>query len=292
MDSPSPSAFLERWRAQGRVTSIEGQDVFWVERGPATGPVVLLLHGFLHSSWTWRRNLQALADQGLRAVALDLPGMGLSGRTRGDHSIAGYARVGLALLDHLGASAAHAVVGNSLGGAVALRMHLDAPERAPRLALSCAVGPPLRPLPGATVFGRRGMGGAFAATFGNRRAVRLVLQRMAYKRIAVDNATLAGVWPASGFRGTRHTVAALARTTPRASREMFQRLGGVTAPALVVWGAHDGILPLRYGRLLASKLPDAQFEVFDDCGHLPHEEDPDRFDALLRGFLARPRGRG
>lgn len=288
----SPATFLERWRAEGRATSVGGRDVFWVERGPATGPVVLLLHGFLHSSWTWRRNLEALADQGLRAVALDLPGMGLSGRGPGDHSIAGYAQVGLALLDHLGASAAHAVVGNSLGGAVAIQMHLEAPRRAPRLALSCAVGPPLRPPPGGAIFGRPGMGAAFSATFGNRAAVRIVLERMAYKRIAVDNATLAGVWPASGFRGTRHTVAALARNAPGATREMFRRLGGVTAPTLIVWGAHDGVLPLRYGRLLASRLPDVQFEVFDDCGHLPHEEDPDRFDDLLRGFLARPCGRG
>jgi len=56
----------------------------------------------------------------------------------------------------------------------------------------------------------------------------------------------------------------------------------------IIWCAHDGILPLRYGRLLASRVPAARFAVFEDCAHLPHEEDPDRFDAVAALVLATP----
>ncbi len=289
MPGPSPHKLMADWESRGRHVTIRGQDLFLIEHGPLSGPVVLLLHGFLHSSWTWRRNLQALAGAGLRAVALDLPGMGLSGRGRWDYSLEGYSRIAFALLDHLGVGPLHAAFGSSLGGAVALRMHLDRPERVERLVLSCSVGPPVRAPRGIRRLAIAPFGPAYALTAGNPLVIRAILRSApAYRRIPVDSQTLAGLWPASARRGTRHTAIELAHTMPRSTRRLFAALGDVRAPSQVVWGAHDGILPLRYGRLLASRIPASDLAVFDDCAHLPHEEDPDRFDSVAASLLQAP----
>ena len=273
------------WEGQGRSVEVRGQRIFLVERGPAAGPAVLLIHGFLHSCWTWRRNLHALADSGHRVVAIDLPGMGLSGRGGWDYSLEGYARIVTALLDSLGVAELEAAFGSSLGGAVAIRMHLDAPKRVKRLVLSCSVGPPVRAPGGIRRLAIAPFAPAYSLTAGNPMLIRAILKARAYKRIEVDDQTLAGLWPASSRPGTRRTAVELAQSAPRSTRRLFDELGDVQAPTQIVWGAHDGILPLRYGRLLASRIPAARFAVFDDCGHLPHEEDPDRFDRLAANFM-------
>jgi len=59
----------------------------------------------------------------------------------------------------------------------------------------------------------------------------------------------------------------------------------IRVPALVVWGAKDGIVSPDYGRVFASEIPGARFEVIDDAGHYPHVEQPHRFTGLLREFV-------
>lgn len=59
----------------------------------------------------------------------------------------------------------------------------------------------------------------------------------------------------------------------------------IRVPALVVWGAQDGIVTTDYGRAYASEIPGARFEVIDDAGHYPHVEQPQRFTELVRSFV-------
>jgi pimeloyl-ACP methyl ester carboxylesterase len=64
------------------------------------------------------------------------------------------------------------------------------------------------------------------------------------------------------------------------------RLNRVRLPTLVVWGAKDGITPLKYGRALARSLPDADFLSISRAGHFPHIEQPQRFAAVVDDFFS------
>ena len=120
---------------QERFATVDGLRVRYVEQG--SGPAVVLLHGFASSIYTWKDVLPALARTG-RVVALDFPGFGGSDRPP-DLSFDMFPGVVLGLLDQLGIREA-ALVGNSMGGAVAVVIAARQPQRVSRLVLIDAAG--------------------------------------------------------------------------------------------------------------------------------------------------------
>jgi 4,5:9,10-diseco-3-hydroxy-5,9,17-trioxoandrosta-1(10),2-diene-4-oate hydrolase len=125
----------------------------------------------------------------------------------------------------------------------------------------------------------------FRLTAGNAAFARRALSLMAYRRRPVDDEVIHGFAPLDR-PGSLLAATGMAAALWQTSATVEARLGALTRPALVVWGARDGVLPLPYGRRVAGLIPSARLEVFDDCGHCAHEEDPARFHALLDGFLA------
>jgi len=63
------------------------------------------------------------------------------------------------------------------------------------------------------------------------------------------------------------------------------RLGELHLPTLIVWGEDDPLIPVTHGRLAAELIPDAQLQVYEQCGHMPPVEYPDRFNDEVRRFL-------
>ena len=72
----------------------------------------------------------------------------------------------------------------------------------------------------------------------------------------------------------------------RLSDPNMDSYNGIVVPSLVVWGKKDMYFPHRYGVKMASMLPNSSFELFEDCGHAPHRESPEKFQSMLTRFLA------
>ncbi len=274
------------WHPRGRYVEVEGERVHCVDVGD--GPPVLLLHGFLHSSFTWRETLRALAPHH-RVLAPDLRGFGWSDRRAGDYTSAGLARWLDRVLVALGVRRLAAAIGNSLGGAVLLELALSRPDHAGHLVLVSPLAAPLRvPALPFRLLGWRGLSPLFRLTAGNPAFVRAALRRTAYRGCEVDAEVLSGFAPLART-GSHAAACAVAGSLWRGSLALSRRLSGLQAPTTLVWGERDGVLPLRYGRAVAALLPQARFEVLPGCGHCPQEEQPQRFHALLGEVLALPR---
>ena len=128
--APPPSQFVE----------LEGQRLHYRDEGE--GPPLLLIHGTAASLHTWDGWVEALRTE-YRLIRLDLPGFGLSGpNDRGNYSTEFRLQVIETWLDHLGIERCH-VAGNSLGGFLAWRLALRAPQRVDRLILIDAAGYPV-----------------------------------------------------------------------------------------------------------------------------------------------------
>jgi 4,5:9,10-diseco-3-hydroxy-5,9,17-trioxoandrosta-1(10),2-diene-4-oate hydrolase len=69
-------------------------------------------------------------------------------------------------------------------------------------------------------------------------------------------------------------------------RPIVDKLASITAPTLVIWGQQDRILPVAHAHIAAKGLPNACLHIFDPCGHHPHLERPEEFNALVLEFLA------
>jgi pimeloyl-ACP methyl ester carboxylesterase len=234
----------------------------------ATGPPLVLVHGAGGRLLHWPPEVRALP--GRRVLALDLPG---HGRTPGPgrRSVAEYAACVAAFLDGLGERSA-ALVGHSMGGAVALAMALEEPERAAALVL-VATGARLRVAP--VVLDQT----ASAVTF-----------PQAMRRLTEWS------WgPGAATRIEELYAESMRETTPEVIHgdflacdgfDVLGRLGEVRAPALVVCGTEDRLTPMRYAEHLRDHLPGATLAAIPGAGHMVMLEEPVRVATALQAFLA------
>lgn len=270
------------WHPGSKFLTVDGRQAHCVDVG--RGPTVLLLHGFLHSSYTWRSTIAALSGR-YRVIAPCLFGFGWAGRGPSDYSLEGFTGWVRGILDALGVRRVHATLGNSLGGGIALRLALQEPARVGRLVLVSTLGPTY-PVPGLPLrlLNFKAFEPLFRATAGSAPFIRRALSWTAYKRIPVDQAVLAG-FAQLRRPGSLTSAVETARQLWPASKWLGRRLEQVRVPTLVVWGRRDSLLPLAYGRRAAARIPGARLEVFQECGHCAHEEHPDRFNLLVERFL-------
>lgn len=275
------------WREHQRWVSSEGRAVNVVALGSGRGDPMVLIHG-VDGCWTdWLEQLPELSRD-RRVVALDLPGFGWSELPANPVSIRGYAQCVEAVCDGLGIARAQ-LVGHSLGGLVAAELALSSPGRVERLAL---VAPAIywRNQPGA----RRLMAsGRVLERYSDWAAARW---HFALRRPRVRQASLSRA-VAHPDRLPPETVyemlkpvgtAAALRQALRAlwEHDIREEVGRIAAPSLVVWGAEDRIISPRFAERLGERLPDARVEVFEDTGHCPQLEHPERFNRVLREFAS------
>ena len=278
----------------GRLVTAAGTTTFVREVGPASGPAVVLIHGFGGSTFSWRYTLPALADAGYHAVALDLRGFGLSEKQfEADHSHAAQAEFVAAVLDELGLERV-VLVGHSMGGNVAAHVALRYPQRVARLALvDGAVVQEGQPARGGGLLGalidfapaRRWMriGGRLYYTEGRARAI---LNSAVADPASVTPEMVAGYHDVSQVRDWDLALLAIMRDAGH--NALPQPLSAIEAPTLLIWGAEDTWVPLPAGEALHEALPGSQLVVLPAAGHLPMEEEPAPFNEALLEFLAAP----
>jgi pimeloyl-ACP methyl ester carboxylesterase len=259
-----------------------------------TGDPVIAIHGLGATKASLVPTVAALADR-FHVIALDLPGFGDSGKPlRAPYDARFFAESVIELLDALGLERAH-VIGNSLGGRVALEIGLRAPERVERLALLAPSmawrrNRPWTPLLRAV----RPELGAIQPT--PRAAVEQIVDRMIPG--ARDGWTAAGVdefMRAYLTRRGRAAFYAAARQIyleePEGDDGFWPRLKTLTVPALFVWGKQDRLVPIAFARHVTDALPKAEHLELE-CGHVPQLERPRETHEAVGAFLSRRRRRG
>ena len=260
-----------------------GARVRYVRKG--SGPPVVLIHGFASSMYTWKDLLPALAA-GHDVVAIDLPAFGGSPIPRpADGTV--YPAVVLALMDHLGLERA-ALVGNSLGGSIAVAVAAAHPERVSRLVLidSAGFNFEVRDRPWLL----RLMSAPGAAAIAERLPVRKRLVAAGLRQVFFHDELVTGErideYAAPMLRpgALRASAEVLASTAP----DFAALTARVRAPTLVIWGRDDQWIPLEHADRFTRAIAGATAVVLDACGHLPQEEKPAEVAALVRAFLAPP----
>lgn len=250
-----------------------------------SGEPVVMIHGLGGTKASFLPTVVALASAGYRAIAIDQLGFGDSHKPLlAPYDAPFLARGAEALLDALELDSAH-VIGNSLGGRVALELGLAHPARVRKLALlACSLAwrrkPPwTRYLP----LLRPELGLVQPAP---RRLVEEIVRRSipgggsGWAAAGIDEFVRSYTTP----RGRAAFYAATRAIFLEPAEDFWRRLGGLEREALFVWGRHDGVIPRSFARQVREVLPAArQAEL--ECGHVPQIERPAEVEQLLRGFL-------
>ncbi len=261
--------------------------------GQGTGQVICL-HGLGSNKTSFFETVAALSPEHT-VHAIDLPGFGSSSKpARGAYDARYFARAALAYMDAVGIERAH-LVGNSMGGRVAIEVALSSSERVQSLSL----------LSPALAFRR------------NRELVPLV--RLLRPELALIPHPLRPDQVRSRFwglfarperldptaadiaadefcrtyrsRSARIAFFAAARNIyldpPHGERGMWTRLRELGPPALFVWGENDRLVPAAFARHVRDALPGARQVVLAECGHVPQVELPERTNGLIRAHVER-----
>lgn len=250
----------------------------YLDENPASAPAVVLLHGLGVSGRCWALQLPALARAGWRALAPDLPGFGRSSvRRGGPHGMRQMAEPIVALLDALGLEQA-AVVGLSLGGAAALQLALDHPQRVSGLLLVSTFAHLELARPDLLPFHL--LRYALAAAAGLETQARRVARRMfprpdqAPQRIAFLAQILQADPPA--YRAAMRRIVRF---------NVAPRLGQIACPTLVVTGADDTTVAPANQAALAQGIRGARQVVIPAAGHALIAEKPAEFNQIMLDFL-------
>lgn len=258
-----------------------------------SGPAILLIHGIADNSTTWE-TVQAKLAQRFTVIAPDLLGHGRSDKPRADYSVAAYANGMRDLLSVLDIDRV-TVVGHSLGGGVAMQFAYQFPQLVDRLVL--------------------------VATGGVTKDVNIVLrwaslplggEALALLRLPLVLPTLQIAGRAAGRllgstalgRDLPDILRILADLPePKASSAFTRTLRAVvdwrgqmvtmldrcyltkSVPVQLIWGTEDVVVPVSHAWMAHAAMPGSQLEIFENSGHFPFHDDPDRFIEVVERFI-------
>ncbi len=271
-----------------RTVLVDGKEIFLAEAGSGT-PVVLLHGGGPGASGVsnYSRNIEPLAEH-FRVIVPDMPGYGRSAKGVDRRDPFGYLAVHIkGMLDALGIDRAH-LVGNSYGGACALRLALDAPNRVDKLVLMGPGGVGISrglPSPGLrsllSYYGGDGPSLEKLRTF-----IRsyLVYDGDSVPESLIESRYRASIDPEVVANPPLQRPANLA-TLWRMDFTRDRRLQGLATPTLVVWGRDDKVNKPSGAAMLAERMPNADVLMTANTGHWVQWERADLFNAATAEFL-------
>jgi len=270
---------------------VDGRRVRVRVDGDPANPPVLLLHGIGRSLDDWAPQHERLASAH-RVIAIDVPGFGFSERPDGPITLSAFAKGALGAVDVLGETRPLNIIGNSLGGAIALQTLALRPERVSSLVLVNSAG-----------FGREvtlllrvltmPVLGALSVRRPIRASARLLertifADRSLATRERIEHALAIGKQP--HFGPLMREIATELGTTRGVKPGWRRQLAAFAAlhprPTLVMWGDQDKVLPAHHIEEAKRVFPHAETHLLPGIGHMPQIECPDDFARLVLPFLA------
>lgn len=253
--------------------------------GTETGKPVVLIHGFSVPYFIYDPTFEFLTQSGFRVLRYDLFGRGFSDRPNTKYDLNLFVRQLTDLLDALGITQPVSLIGLSMGGPIAAAFAVRAPQRVEKLVF---IGP----------------SGAKPIAFS---PVLKVVQMPVIAEIILALASNERLlkWAASDFydpewvqhfqskytvqmqyKGFKCAILSTVRSDMLGSfLEIYCELGKMNRDILLLWGRNDTTVPFEHSEALRAALPQVQFHVIENCGHIPHYEKPEEVNPILLKFL-------
>lgn len=264
--------------------------------GPEDGVPILLIHGIARSLEDWTESHDLLAAEH-RVISTDLPGFGYSRKGRERPGLLAFARAMAALLEAAGITEPVHVMGNSLGGGVAMTLAAEHPDKVASLTLVNSIG-----------FGSEANISALPMTYGALAALPGLRDYFGPKARAAGAETIRDLFHdrslatkeqfkhagflakqrdfRATFLGTAATLGApVVGVKAGWRRDLLAKVAASGIPVLVVWGDDDRILPPKHLQAAAMALPRARTYLFAGCGHMPQVEKAEEFASLVGAFV-------
>jgi pimeloyl-ACP methyl ester carboxylesterase len=283
---PWNSQPLEVWttkHASGQIIELDGLPTHYIEKG--SGEPVILIHGFFFDTYMWNKNINVLAER-FKVYAIDLWGFGYSTREPLDYGYPLYTKQLLKFMDTLDIPRA-SLIGQSMGGGTIINFTVSNQDRVDKIVLVDPAGMPNRlPIMGRITNLPKLGELIYNLNVNFTRKMTLKSTFLHNKHIITDeyfeNATR--------FHKIKGTTEAMLYITRKqffdTLIEEIKALSLINVPTLIVWGREEKAIPLNTGQEMHKILKGSRFEIIDEAGHCPHDDQSDRFNRLTLDFLA------
>ncbi len=253
------------------------------------GHPVILIHGFGGSMWQWENQYSPLSRQ-FRVIIPDLIGSGISDKPDTVYSPEQLLHFFLEFMDILEIPQA-TLIGNSMGAGLAMAIALDHPHRVTNLILISGFPAQVADSVASPEFRRllAHRPPLWLATIGNQIAGRGTTERFLKEMVYKPSLISAPVIERS-FRNRQRgdllrPLYSLLDHLDNWEAQYGKRLNHISQPTLLLWGGHDRVFPIDVGKALKSLIPQAEWHIIPEAGHLPQWEQPQIVNPLISQFL-------
>jgi pimeloyl-ACP methyl ester carboxylesterase len=279
-----PSGTVPQPKGHDKFITVQNIRYHYIEY-PGSGQPVVLLHGFASSTYTWEAVAPILNGQGYHVYALDMKGFGWSDKpvdSRYDVvSLMEDVNHWMEALDLSGT----VFVGNSLGGAIAVLLSGQYPQRIDKLVLINAGGYPMEP-PAVIKMAHWPMAGLWAKMFFGRWMVKRNLKETLYDPDKVTRQRIDAYYDRMCTKNALATQIKTARAIDfRKDNPVAAAARGNTTETLIIWGEEDQWIPLEIGYRFRKEMLITTLHVIPECGHIPQEEKPGETARLILDFI-------
>lgn len=276
----------ERWaQAPSQFVNIAGMNIHLRDEGPKDDQEpILLIHGTSASLHTWDGWADALTKN-RRVIRFDLPGFGLTGPDPKDnYKIEHYVEVAIAVLDELKVEKA-VLAGNSLGGYVAWASAVLHPTRVSKLVLVDASGYPFKAesMPLAFKLSQNPITSVLLQNVLPRSLVEGSLKNVYGNPDLVSDELIDRYYSLALREGNREALKQRFKQT--SSGFLADKIKTIDAPTLIIWGGLDRLIAPKFGQQFNQDIVNSQLIIFENLGHVPHEEDPQATVLAVKAFL-------
>jgi pimeloyl-ACP methyl ester carboxylesterase len=261
---------------------IDNINVYYESYNPSVEKTVVLLHGFLSSTFSFRRIIPLLCEN-FNVISVDLPPFGKSGKSLYySFSYHNLAYTVIRLLSSLGKSQV-ILIGHSMGGQIALNICYQKPELVQKVILLCSSGYlksaklPLilsSYLPFFYLYVKHWLA---------RSGVEKNLQHVVYDHSLIDEVMLSGY--SQPFTKNNEIFKGLTKMIRDREGDLLpKQLHKIETPCLLIWGAHDKVVPVSTGERLKRDLKHSKLIILANTGHLVPEERPEEVCQYIVNF--------
>jgi len=253
--------------------------------GNESGEPVVFVHGFSVPYFIFDPTFDFLTKSGFFVLRYDLFGRGFSDRPDVRYNIDLFVKQLADLLDALRFTRPVNLIGLSMGGPITAAFTARHPGRVDKLVLIDPAGArpvvfsrilkvAAMPYAGEAILNLVGSGGMLKNIASDLFDKKLVEEFQIRYRVQMQ------------YKGFRHAILSTIRNNMLDSFiETYRRVGTLNKPCLLIWGQNDITVPLKHSDSLRAAIPNTEFNVIEDCGHLPHYEKPEQVNPILMEFL-------
>ncbi|MEK3887704.1 alpha/beta fold hydrolase [Bacillus sp. FSL K6-3431] len=262
---------------------VNGIDVYYEEyQSIDCAPVFLLIHGFLSSSFSFRKLIPLLVKE-FHVISIDIPPFGKSGKSKNyRYSYKNMAKTVIDLLDHLSIDSMYAA-GHSMGGQILMNIMHQRPDFIKKTVLLCSsaympkANNPMIFSSYLPLFDR------YIKRYLQKTGVVGNLENVVFDKSMINETMINGY--TEPFNNDL-IFSALTKLIRHREGDLTETvLRKIHTPCLLIWGEQDKIVPLHIGKRLANDLPHSKFVIFKNAGHLIPEEMPMDVYVEIRKFI-------